>query len=147
MPLLSGRYTASNGPLIQIGAEPAWTIARTPGRILQPVPADRVFTALIDSGATMSCISASVVSVLGIKPAGMRQMGSASQSSVATNTYVVDLAVVFPEYLGGSQICWSSSTRQLQTADIRFFLDATYFASVPLLYTLTAIFRWLSERS
>jgi Aspartyl protease len=99
MPLLSGRYTTSNGPLIQIGAEPAWTIARTPGRILQPVPADRVFTALIDSGATMmSCISASVVSALGIKPVGMRQMGSASQSSVATNTYVVDLAVVFPEY-------------------------------------------------
>ena len=98
MPSLSGQCNPAVGPLIQMGVEPAGTLAAAPNRILQPVPANRLFAGLVDTGATTSCISAAVIAALGLTPSGMRQMGSATQPSVATNTYVVDLAVVFPGF-------------------------------------------------
>jgi hypothetical protein len=78
-----------------MGIEIAGTIQATPARLFQPIPAGRIFSSLVDTGATTSCISAAVVAALGITPAGMRPMGSATQTSVATNTYLIDLAIIF----------------------------------------------------
>ena len=97
MPSLSGQCNPAVGPLVQMGVEPpaAPGVQITPARFLQPIPAPRLFSALVDTGASTTCISAAVVAAIGIPPAGLRQMGSATQASVATNTYVVDLALVF----------------------------------------------------
>src|SRR5579875_1584640 len=96
MPSLSGQCNPAIGPLIQVGVDaPAGSAAVTPARFLQPIAPNRLFSALVDTGAQITCISAAVVTAVGISPAGMRPMGSATQTSVATNTYVVDLGIVF----------------------------------------------------
>jgi hypothetical protein len=63
--------------------------------MMQPVPAAQTFQGLMDTGATTCCISANVIAALGIKSAGMRPMGSATDPSAPTNTYIIDLAVIF----------------------------------------------------
>jgi|HubBroStandDraft_1064217.scaffolds.fasta_scaffold157898_2 hypothetical protein len=96
MPSLSGQCNPAIGPLVQIGVDPPLgTTPFTPSRVIQPIPTAHLFSGLLDTGATTSCISAAVVAALGISAAGMRPMGSATQVSVATNTYLVDIALVF----------------------------------------------------
>lgn len=96
MPSLSGRCNPAIGPLVRLGVEPPGTLRNTAALIMAPIPATRIFSALIDTGATTSCISAPVVAALGIAPAGMRPMSSTTHTSVATNTYLVDFALILP---------------------------------------------------
>jgi predicted aspartyl protease len=86
MPCLSGNFNPAIGPIIQIGVFAANTFAPTQ----QVTP----FPALIDTGASITCISPRIVQTVGLQPIGMRPMISATHS-VPVNAYLVDLIVVF----------------------------------------------------
>jgi hypothetical protein len=62
---------------------------------VQQTPPPQFFPALIDTGATTTCISPALVSNLGLPPKGMRPMGTATQQTVPTNTYLADLGIFF----------------------------------------------------
>lgn len=90
MPCLSGQFNAAIGALINVGVLPAGTLqpgGTTPTQIT-------AFPALIDTGATVTCISPQVVQTVGLQPIGMIPMVSATQA-VPVNTYLVDLALPF----------------------------------------------------
>ena len=86
MPCLSGNFDPAIGPIIQIGVFAANTFAPTQ----QVTP----FPALIDTGASITCISPRIVQTIGLQPIGMRPMISATHS-VPVYVYLVDLIVVF----------------------------------------------------
>lgn len=88
MPCLSGRFDPSIGPLINIGIIPAGLF--TPSYSGQIT----TFPALIDTGASVTCISQNVVEAAGLQPIGMRPMVSATHS-VPVNVYLVDLFLPF----------------------------------------------------
>jgi hypothetical protein len=105
MPCLSARYDVNIGPLINIGILPpgglaaatasAATSAATAAIAAPPTPTTaRSFPALLDTGATGTCISPAVATSLGLTPIGMRPMISATHS-VPKNVYLVDLVLPF----------------------------------------------------
>ncbi|MDP3938286.1 MAG: hypothetical protein Q8R92_09140 [Deltaproteobacteria bacterium] len=90
MPCLSGKFDPAVGPIVNIAvlAPGSWT----PSGIT--VPSVVLFPALIDTGATTTCISGAVASTVGLSPIGMRPMTSATHS-VPVNVYLADLVVPF----------------------------------------------------
>lgn len=92
MPCLSARFNPAIGPLINIniGVTPSGTFSPT---MTQPV-ALTTFSALIDTGATSTCISPAVAQSLSLSAIGMQPMISANQSA-PTNVYLVDLVLPF----------------------------------------------------
>ena len=52
------------------------------------------FPALLDTGASVTCISPRIIQAVGLQPIGMRPMISAT-NSVPVNAYLVDLIVIF----------------------------------------------------
>ncbi|RJR47235.1 MAG: hypothetical protein C4567_01330 [Deltaproteobacteria bacterium] len=86
MPCLSGKYDPAIGVLINIGV----LLANTATPTISQLP---LFPALIDTGASITCISPNVVQTLNLKSIGMRPMISATHS-VPVNQYLVDL--IFP---------------------------------------------------
>jgi hypothetical protein len=102
MPCLSSRYDIGIGPVINIGILPAGTVAVAD----LPTTMVTVFPALIDSGATITCISPSIVQALSLRPMGMAQMASATHS-IPVNTYLIDLVMPFGNnglFLPGTQV-------------------------------------------
>ena len=90
MPCLSGRFSPATGPLINVGVlQPG---ALTP--VLATPPPLTTFPALIDTGASATCISPTVAQTIGLQPMGMRSMTSATHS-VPVNVYLVDLLLPF----------------------------------------------------
>lgn len=82
MPCLNGKYNPQIGPVIDIKLVPAGTITL---QNLQ-VPATAVdYPALIDTGATTTCISPAIAQALGISPVGKTPMASATHAQVAVN--------------------------------------------------------------
>lgn len=92
MPCISGAYNPAVGPLTQIVI-----VAPTPEMLSgiaspsaisvnSPVQSPRFYTALIDTGATLTCISPKVVHEVGLQPTGKSMMTGATGSS-AVNTY------------------------------------------------------------
>jgi hypothetical protein len=90
MPCLSGKYDPAIGAIINIGVIQAGII--TPG--VKSAGEIKIFPALLDTGATVTCISPEVARVLGIQPIGMQPMVSANQAKPA-NMYLVDLVLPF----------------------------------------------------
>ena len=90
MPSLSGRFDISIGPLINIIVTQVGTVTPT----APPAGQMTAFPALIDTGASITCISPSVAQIVGLKPIGKRPMTSATQS-VPVNVYLVDLVLPF----------------------------------------------------
>jgi hypothetical protein len=88
MPCLSGRFDPGIGPLINIGIIPAG--------VFTPSYSEKIttFPALIDTGASVTCISQNVAQSVGLQPIGMRPMVSATHS-VPVNVYLVDLFLPF----------------------------------------------------
>uniref|UniRef100_A0A7V4G6J4 Peptidase A2 domain-containing protein n=1 Tax=Desulfobacca acetoxidans TaxID=60893 RepID=A0A7V4G6J4_9BACT len=86
MPCLSGKFNPAIGILINIGVLPANTATPT-------ITQFHMFPALLDTGASITCISLSVVQALNLVPIGMRPMVSATHA-VPVNQYLVDL--IFP---------------------------------------------------
>ncbi len=69
MPCISGNYNPAVGPLIQVAILDAAT-AMNPGADGDKNPKLGIFKALIDTGATSTCISGRVVSETGLAPSG-----------------------------------------------------------------------------
>jgi predicted aspartyl protease len=90
MPCLSNQYNPGIGLLINIGVlSPGILTPATVGST--PITA---FPALIDTGASITCISSKVAQTVGLKPVGMRPVASATQA-VPVNMYLVDLVITF----------------------------------------------------
>jgi predicted aspartyl protease len=88
MPCLSGRFDPSIGPIINIGVLPAGTFTPSfSGNIA-------TFPALIDTGASITCISQNVVQAVPLQPIGMRPMVSATHT-VPVSVYLIDLFLPF----------------------------------------------------
>lgn len=90
MPCLSGRFVPSTGPLINVGVLQPGTFAPPGGAPAQIT----TFPALIDTGASISCISPNVANTVGLRPMGMRPMISATHL-VPVNVYLADLVLPF----------------------------------------------------
>src|SRR5690349_19560928 len=90
MPCLSGRYDEAVGIIINVGVQ---AVASQADASDSPVSLT-TFPALIDTGATITCISPSVAQMLGLQPIGMRPMASATHS-IPVNVYLVDLILPF----------------------------------------------------
>jgi hypothetical protein len=100
MPCLSGKFDPQIGLLISVG------IARA-GDLTPPAEKPIIqFPALIDTGASHTCISRTVVQSVALRPVGMRPMSSATHS-VPVNVYLVDLLITFgntASFIGGTQV-------------------------------------------
>jgi hypothetical protein len=88
MPLVAGNYNPAAGVLIQVAILPQSQLAAiqaggTPANLT-------MFAALVDTGASVTCISSNVVQALGLQPSGKTQMsGSTGQNTVDQYTFVV----------------------------------------------------------
>jgi len=90
MPCLSGRFDPGIGPLINLGVLPTGVLE--PGASLSAQIS--TFPALLDTGATITCVSPRVAQTIGLQAIGMRPMISATHS-VPVNVYLVDLLLPF----------------------------------------------------
>jgi hypothetical protein len=91
MPCLSGRCNLSIGPILNIGVARSGSV--TPASAATGIQVS-IFPALIDTGATLTCVSPQVVQAVGLHPSGKRDMVSATQSA-PMNVYLVDLVLPF----------------------------------------------------
>jgi hypothetical protein len=90
MPCLSGQFNPNIGVIINVVVLPPGLLS--PGATVS-VPITP-FPALIDTGASMTCISPQVVQAVGLQPMGMHSMVSATQT-IPVNVYLVDLLLPF----------------------------------------------------
>ena len=90
MPCLVIRYNPAVGPLVEVGVGPAGAFQAAQLSTAETV----TFPALIDTGATSTCISLEVAQRLQLNPIGMREMNSATHT-VPVNVYLVDLFLPF----------------------------------------------------
>jgi Aspartyl protease len=100
MPSLSFQFNPSVGPLIQLAI---WT----PNYRLTPAPATPIaptlYTALIDTGASCTCISNKVVQDVSLNPTGKAPVSHA-HGATAVNTYQFQVAFLFPQNISPSGI-------------------------------------------
>jgi hypothetical protein len=89
MPCLSGKFDPNIGAIINVGVIPANTFNPA-----SPNLEIKTFPALIDTGATLTCISPVVAQAVGLNPVGKRPMTSATHS-VPVNVFLVDLLMPF----------------------------------------------------
>jgi hypothetical protein len=94
MPCLSIRYNPSVGPLLQLAIWPSgYAPPNTPGA---PPSHVSLYMALIDTGASHTCISAKVISDLTLSPMGKMPVGGVHGSQPA-NQYQFQVALIFPQ--------------------------------------------------
>ena len=89
MPALSGQFSLGISPLINIGVLPAGLLTPTTAQTVQVT----AFPALLDTGASMTCVSPNVAQTVGLQPIGMRQIVSATHT-VPVPVYLVDLVLL-----------------------------------------------------
>jgi len=105
MPCLSGQFNPAIGVLISVGVLlPGSASAVSATGPLTP------YVGLVDSGASDTCISPSIVRGLGLQAVGMRPMASAHQTA-PVYVYQVDLVILF-----GNQGFVLSNTQVLEFA-------------------------------
>jgi hypothetical protein len=90
MPVLSGKYDPGIGIVMNVCVLPLGGLADESGAASKL----QVFPALVDTGASTTCISPAVAAAVGLTPIGMKPMISATQS-VPTNVYMADLILPF----------------------------------------------------
>jgi hypothetical protein len=95
MPCLSGKFSPAEGIILSLACLPPGTW--TP----ETNPAPKYFPALLDTGASHTCISPKVARDVGLLPAGMLQMASATHVNVTVNTYLIDVGIVI-----GGAVWW-----------------------------------------
>ena len=91
MPCLSGKYDPDVGVLIQVGVVSAGSLKVAPGQQQLNITQAQ---ALLDTGASGTCISPSVAQAVGLQPVGKRNMSSATHT-VPMNLFLVDFLVPF----------------------------------------------------
>src|SRR5262245_44946626 len=102
MPCLNGKYNPQVGPVINIRLVPGGTVT-----LQNPtVPTSALaFSALLDTGATGTCISLAVAQAVGLSAIGMFPMVSATHE-VPVNVYLVDVVIPMignSYFIGGIQ--------------------------------------------
>ena len=90
MPCLSGQFNPQVGLFLNIVVLPPGRYG--PGTTIPSTVTS--FPALIDTGASITCISQQVVQTVGLQAIGMTQMISASQT-IPAHLYLVDLLLPF----------------------------------------------------
>jgi Aspartyl protease len=91
MPCISGTYNPTVGPLLQVAVLPA---IADPQVLAAPALSLHLYTALLDTGASITCISNKVVTDVKLAPTGKTQMtGSTGNSPV--NTYQFNVGFLF----------------------------------------------------
>jgi hypothetical protein len=90
MPCLSGQFNPQVGILLNIVVLPPGRHA--PGALIPSALTS--FLALIDTGASITCISQQIVQAVGLRSIGMTQMVSATQT-IPAHLYLVDLLLPF----------------------------------------------------
>ena len=88
---------AKRGPVVQVAIRVPPEIAQRLTAAEQPVPTPIVGFALIDSGASSSCIDNVAAQTLGLPVVNVILMASATHASVETNVYPISFDI-----LGGS---------------------------------------------
>ncbi len=88
MPCLNGQSQPGIGPLISIGVS-------GPGKIIPSTNLSATFfNALVDTGASVTCICPAIAKSLNLHPIGKRPMVSAL-TAAPSNVYLVDLLLNF----------------------------------------------------
>ena len=90
MPCLSGKFDPSIGPIVNVGVLLPDTIKSNTAANLQIT----TFPALMDTGASVTCISPKVAQAVNHEPMGKRPMISATHS-IPVNIFLVDLFFPF----------------------------------------------------
>jgi hypothetical protein len=91
MPCLAGNYNPAVGVLLQVAIlpQPQFETLHISQQQQSP-PNLTMFAALLDTGASITCISKNVVQTIGLQPSGKTSMsGSTGQSTVDQYTFVV----------------------------------------------------------
>ena len=100
MPSVSITYNPSVGPLIQVAIwAPNYRPAQPPSSA-SPLQMN-MYAALVDTGASCTCISQKVIQDVGLSPIGKQQVGHA-QGVSATNSYQFQVVFAFPQSQGPS---------------------------------------------
>lgn len=138
MPCLAFVYNPVIGPLIQVAVFPFSFVPPSVAPNQAQVPVS-LYGALIDTGASCTCLSAKIVNDLGLNPIGKQIVGGV-HGNKAANQYQFQVGVLF----GHQQVAptealqfiqrlgWSSYLRLL----LMFFSVETYCAKACLLYHL-----------
>lgn len=90
MPCLSGKFNPTIGIIINVGVLQPGVLTPTTAQNTQIV----TFPALVDTGASSTCIAPTIVQALGLRPSGKRPMVSATHVT-PVNVYFVDLVMPF----------------------------------------------------
>lgn len=113
MPSLSITYNPNVGPLVQLVI---WSPNYRPSQHQSPINPTpmTMYMALIDTGASCTCISRKVISDIGLSPIGRQRVGHA-QGSGATNQYQFQVAFVFPTAQAPSGVVQANVVAHLVT--------------------------------
>jgi predicted aspartyl protease len=97
MPSISITYNPSVGPLIQVAI---WAPNYRPAQPSSASPLQmNMYAALVDTGASCTCISQKVIQDIGLNPIGKQQVGHA-QGISAANSYQFQVVFAFPQSQG-----------------------------------------------
>ncbi len=94
MPCLSVPYNPKVGPLVQVAIFSVETVVS--GQLNQKEVSPTMFMALVDSGASNTCISKRIVAEIGLSPTGKVPVAGV-HGSTPTNTYQFGVGFLFPQ--------------------------------------------------
>jgi hypothetical protein len=100
MPSVSITYNPSVGPLVQVAIWGPNYRPTQPPSSASPLQMN-MYSALVDTGASCTCISQKVIQAVGLSPIGKQQVGHALGPS-ATNSYQFQVVFAFPQSQGPS---------------------------------------------
>jgi Aspartyl protease len=135
MPSLAIQYNPSVGPLVQVAIWLPNYIPPSQQTPHSPVHLN-MYNALVDTGASFTCISRKVIQDLNLTPIGKQQVGHA-QGSSATNSYQFQVVLPFPSHKCQAARCrlrycpfwlWGSNLSHLSAAVLTCCLEGTSFA-------------------
>lgn len=93
MPLISGNYDPAVGVLVQVAVIPAAQVAQLKSGQIAPTNL-HVVMALVDTGASSTCVSKSAAQAAGLVPSGKTQMsGATGQGTVDQYTFGVGFII------------------------------------------------------
>ena len=96
MPCVTLKFDPAIGPIAQVGFGPPASIKSLglSQAAAAAAPTVKVYPALVDTGASITCISAQIAQSEGLVLAGKRSVSSATQT-VAVNAYMADVILAF----------------------------------------------------
>jgi hypothetical protein len=94
MPCIAAQYNPKVGPLLQLSILPPSVMQGTPS--LSGSGQKHIYMALIDTGASSTCISQKVVSDVGLNPTGKMPVVGV-HGSTPTNTYQFTVGFIIPQ--------------------------------------------------